>query len=526
MKKSLLTYLFLCFTIALWGQQPPFQTHLYKVTETLQNFTKEINEASEASPLHFHARAYNLQKKLSEFPSETGYQWTLSAPQFGIRVFLEADIPFGDTLFVLDENKAKREYLTFDRLMQKKWNSRVYHHSVILSYKGKNAPNVSISHYSLEKLNPVKKKAADFGDSKPCEVNVNCSEGANYQDVKNALARILIKQGPNYSWCTGTLLNNTGYTFEPYLLTAEHCGLKGNNIVSSQDLEEWVFYFNYESPDCSNPATEGFLDSNRITGATIIARSDDGGGNDGSDFLLLKLMNPVPASFHPYYAGWIRANQAPQKGVVLHHPEGDIKKISTYGSPATSDTYNTIPGTHWAVNWTATTNGHGVTEFGSSGSPLFDTQGLVVGTLTGGGASCSAPQYADYFGKLSYHWNENGTTSNRKLQNWLDPAGTGTLALGGSYQTDTVVPLNFDFVYGPNPVSTGVLMLNGLGKSTEIVTVSIFNTQGKLMYHKELVPVPGVKLEIDVSKWRNAMYTLQLKNKKGSHERKLLITNP
>jgi hypothetical protein len=85
-----------------------------------------------------------------------------------------------------------------------------------------------------------------------CEVNINCPEGANWQDQKRGVARIYLKNGTAYYWCTGSLVNNTNLDRKPYFLTANHCAPN----PSAQDLAQWIFYFNYEAPDCSPPTVD------------------------------------------------------------------------------------------------------------------------------------------------------------------------------------------------------------------------------------------------------------------------------
>ena len=125
---------------------------------------------------------------------------------------------------------------------------------------------------------------------------------------------------------------------------------------------------------------------------------------------------------------------ASENGVGIHHPSADIKKISTYVTPVVSTSWNgTVFNTHWQILWAATGDGHGVTEPGSSGSPLFDFNHHIVGTLTGGGSDCTTPNNNDLFGKFSYHWTNNGATANKRLKNWLDPNNTGVQTLDGMY---------------------------------------------------------------------------------------------
>jgi hypothetical protein len=255
-----------------------------------------------------------------------------------------------------------------------------------------------------------------------CEVNVNCSpEGDLWQDEKRGVARVQIKLGNQYYVCSGSLVNNTAQNCTPYFLMAEHCGPG----VNAADLLQWVFYFNYEGLNCNS--TSPITASNTITGAVKRASAQNNIGSR-SDMLLLELNQAIPDAYQVYYNGWNRSDTAASQGVGIHHPAGDIKKISHYTSPLTS-----FLGTHWEVHWAATTNGHGVTEGGSSGSPIFDAFGRVIGTLTGGYSSCSNLTAADWYGKMWYHWDQNGSSSAQQLKPWLDPLGTGVYSMDGSY---------------------------------------------------------------------------------------------
>mgnify|MGYP000502627315 CR=1 FL=1 len=49
-----------------------------------------------------------------------------------------------------------------------------------------------------------------------------------------------------------------------------------------------------------------------------------------------------------------------------------------------------------------TANGHAVTEGGSSGSPLFNQNKQIVGTLSGGSSSCEKPNGAQKYVKIFY----------------------------------------------------------------------------------------------------------------------------
>ncbi|MEM1319390.1 MAG: carboxypeptidase regulatory-like domain-containing protein [Bacteroidota bacterium] len=260
--------------------------------------------------------------------------------------------------------------------------------------------------------------AFDFGESLSCNVNVNCPAGADWQDEKQGIVRILRVFEEGIGWCSGSLINNTNEDGTPYVLSAYHCWA---GFTPEMDL--WRFDFNYETDGCANPALEPGYQS--ILGATYRA------GREQSDFLLLELPRRVPYSYNAYFNGWNRdSTDLPTNSAGIHHPQGDIRKISIENDPATIFS-SSIP---WSNNVTTPANHHirvefdeGSFESGSSGSPLFDDNRYIVGQLHGGSASCFA--FRAFYGRFSKSWNA-GSTVDARLREWLDPAGTGVLQLG------------------------------------------------------------------------------------------------
>ena len=282
--------------------------------------------------------------------------------------------------------------------------------------------------------------AAKINESDACEVNINCSPvGDPWQDEKRGVARVYVVEGNQAGWCTGSLINNTAQDCKPYFLTALHCGVS----ATAANMNQWKFYFRYEAPSCTNPTSVGTLASNFVTGCLRIADANDGGGNSGSDFLLVKLgnnnneatviTNLKSTNINAYWNGWNANTAATTGGVGIHHPAGDIKKISTFNGTTVSTQWGTATGSHWRVTWSSNSNGYGVTEGGSSGSPLFDNaNGYIIGTLTGGGSYCTSQTAPDQYGKMAFHWTNNGTTNALQLKPWLDPTNSNVLLLAGS----------------------------------------------------------------------------------------------
>jgi PKD repeat protein len=300
-----------------------------------------------------------------------------------------------------------------------------------------NILDLNISHiiYFYKGLSTSEEEKA----SEECEVNINCSPvGDDWQDEKRGVARIVM----NGYLCSGTLINNTSQDCTPYFLTAYHCG--GSQTASEH--YQWEFYFGYEASTCT--ATTGTYQYS-IIGCSVKTTSDIDGG---SDLQLVKLNSTPTEIQNPYYNGWDKSSTGSPSGCSIHHPAGDIKKISTYTSTLTASSPN-MGGSQmqtnsaWKVAWTANDNGHGVTEGGSSGSPIFNPNGLIVGTLSGGSSACDAQTSPDYYGRFNFHW------TNGNLATYLDPTGTDATTLTGTNAPCGGVEA--DFIGNPTTVVVG-----------------------------------------------------------------------
>lgn len=277
-----------------------------------------------------------------------------------------------------------------------------------------------------------------------CHVNINCPEGDQVRDVQNGITQIYTKLGKNlYAICSGTVVNNTKEDFRPLVITAAHCMINKGVEASADDLREWVFTFHYERPYCQdNEMVKKNLPT--LSGARKLAITSNNGESDG---LLLELLAPIPDSYGVYYNGWNREDVAADKAVGLHHPKGDAMKISTVEEKLVSSQFKVNSGdivtggenAHWLAIFAKTPNGHGVTQGGSSGSGLFNSENELIGTLSGGASQCSRVLGSNHYGKLSKHWNAyNKGTDDSHMDIHLDPLGKGTAKQwGGAYKPGT-----------------------------------------------------------------------------------------
>lgn len=258
-------------------------------------------------------------------------------------------------------------------------------------------------------------EAKAFAGSGSCNMNVNCPDGSAWTSQRNGV--VMLVSGSN-GFCTGSLINNTMNDGKPYVLTANHCYNSGE--------ASWIFRFNWQASGCTNPGSSPSFSS--LSGSILRARRTP------SDFCLVEITgglvnNTVPASYNPFFSGWDNTGAIPTSAVGIHHPSGDIKKISFDDDPLaiSQGMSSTESNSTWTLKWDRNTT----TEGGSSGSPLFDQNHRIIGQLWGGGASCANQTTSDYYGRLTNSWNPAGSNSTNHLKTWLDPNNAGATIIDG-----------------------------------------------------------------------------------------------
>jgi hypothetical protein len=151
-----------------------------------------------------------------------------------------------------------------------------------------------------------------------------------------------------------------------------------------------------------------------------------------NDIALLEFQETPPDYYNPYFAGWniCETGQNPPY-MNLHHPNAAVKKYGIANKKLNISNFDeTIftGKTHWEItSWDT-----GSTHAGSSGSPLFDSNGMIIGGLTGGSSTCKGTTpngESDYFFILKNGWN-TGNVENQ-LKTYLDPVNKGDSICGG-----------------------------------------------------------------------------------------------
>lgn len=232
---------------------------------------------------------------------------------------------------------------------------------------------------------PVQPRAAGA-----CQLDANCE--SQWSQEANAVARMVFQSGGSSYTCTGTLMANTSGTGTPYFLTANHC------VGNQTEADTVVTYWFYRSTACNSGVASSPV---QVTGGATLLHTS---GDSDVSFMRLNQNPPVGA----VYAGSLVGQPAIQVGVgALHHPDGSWLRFSegtiasyAFCNGTSCGASSDDSGNYLRLTWNAN---RGVTEAGSSGSPIFATvsnKHYVVGHLFAGTSSCTNTGGADYYGRF------------------------------------------------------------------------------------------------------------------------------
>lgn len=260
-----------------------------------------------------------------------------------------------------------------------------------------------VSHLFASPSSRFSKRLQDIGDSGACEVDILCSSLSSstaFQNATNAVAQMVFNDGVFTGLCTGTLLNDSDPSTQvPWFYSANHCF----------ENETAPYKTPTEMQTMANTlATIWFFEANACNSGVPLANYQQVNGgatyiynNTQYDVLFLRLNSAPPSG--AFFAGWDASSLSAGAAVLtIHHPEGDLKKVSP-GNVLDFSSPGSVGGGTVAfirVGW-----GSAVTEPGSSGAGLFTNSGsqyLLRGGLYGGPSSCAAPASTryDYFSRF------------------------------------------------------------------------------------------------------------------------------
>lgn len=447
MKKIIISFFLLAFSLSLCCQTINLgnplswngKISLQNIPEkTMSGFNQSIvdseditNDALKDRPWRFGYKYdvnYNLKNSGSWKVLPNGDKiWQLAIECQGALtvnlLFQNFQLPKGAYLYLYDIDQTNRvgAYTSINNREDGELGSELVHgEKIIVEYVEpadvKESGRFTISNviHGYRTLAPIEKNLVRaLNSSGDCNIDVNCPLGNGWDSEIRSVAMIVVGGS---GICTGALVNNTCNDGSTYFLTANHC--LGGSTGS------WAFRFNWESPPGTESCatTTGSVDpgppyDQTANGATILVNSA------ASDFALLEINNMTltnTQNWNCFYAGWDASDLTTvTQATGIHHPSGDVKKICRENDAP----YHSNNG--GAATWYITQWEQGVTEPGSSGSPLFDQNHRIIGQLYGGAAACAGTvnnnQY-DYYGRMGVSWN-NG------LDTYLAPTSCGISTL-------------------------------------------------------------------------------------------------
>ena len=202
-----------------------------------------------------------------------------------------------------------------------------------------------------------------------CVENGDCFSTPAVTDAKNAIAHMQFIERRRLYLCSGGLLNSSLNPGTPYFLTANHC-------ISTETVAATMEAFFHFTIDCGSSACPDYkqIDAPSTLGSSLLAT------NETSDFTLLQLSETPPSG--TAFMGW-STDPVVGTGASIYrisHPGGAPQAYSQHDEWVPPVVCNGWPRGEWIY----TQDQVGATEGGSSGSPVVNAAGQVVGQLSGG----------------------------------------------------------------------------------------------------------------------------------------------
>jgi hypothetical protein len=252
-------------------------------------------------------------------------------------------------------------------------------------------------------------------DNEPCVEDASCFSGGVIDDAKKAMAHMEWIAGSWIYYCSGGLIADTVTTSQiPYFLTANHC------ISKAKDAKALECYFQYWTASCHGACYDPVGVCPSTLGADIMDSSRDG------DHTLLQLWEDPPSG--SVFMGWTTQPVAFADGTHLFRISFPSGMPAAYSEHVVDSDYvecSSLPVGEFIYSQDVI----GATEGGSSGSPVMNMSGQIVGQLYGACGYtlevCDSENNRTVDGAFAFYFDD--------VKPWLDPNG------GGKTHVDSIV---------------------------------------------------------------------------------------
>jgi len=203
-----------------------------------------------------------------------------------------------------------------------------------------------------------------------CVEDASCYNSGAVGDAKKAVAYMQWISGAWIYSCSGGLVADSDNSSQiPYFITANHC-ISRNKAAGSVEC-----YWQFQTSNCGGACYDPVGVVPRTLGAVVLST------NKTSDYTLMQLSENPPSG--SVFLGWNSTPIANTNNADLYrisHPGGAPQAYSYHKVDTTKGTCSSWPRGNWIYSRDIT----GATEGGSSGSPVVNSSGQLVGQLSGG----------------------------------------------------------------------------------------------------------------------------------------------
>jgi hypothetical protein len=275
-------------------------------------------------------------------------------------------------------------------------------------------------------------------DNASCVENAECFTNSVVDAARDAVAHMQYVKRPYLYICSGGLLNDSTGSGTPYFLTANHCISRDREARTLETYFQWTIDCDDNGEySCPEPF-ENPVGVPSMYGSSVLAT------NRTSDFTLLLLDGAVPPGVG--FLGWTTDVVAFSQGVSLYrisHPAGSPQAYSSHEVDAYAGTCSSWPRGAWIYSRDVV----GATQGGSSGSPVVNGQGQVVGQLSGAcgynlNDDCDSDANATVDGAFAHYYDQVAPWLNQAGCEDIDEDGFGAEFCGGSDCDDLNAEVN------------------------------------------------------------------------------------
>jgi hypothetical protein len=242
--------------------------------------------------------------------------------------------------------------------------------------------------------------------NEPCVEDASCHNNSAVSVAKDAVAHMQWISGAWIYICSGGLVADKDTSTQiPYFITANHC------LSRNKDAGSLECFFQFATSNCGGACYDPVGVTPRTLGSSVVSTGRN------ADYTLLELAEPAPAG--SAFLGWNSTPVAFSNGTDLYrisHPSGAPQAFSHHRVDTSAGTCSGWPRGDRIYSRDIV----GATEGGSSGSPVVNSSGQLVGQLSGAcgtnvNETCDSESNATVDGAFAAYYAE--------VAQWLDNGG-------------------------------------------------------------------------------------------------------